>query len=126
MVGMETEGEDEEEEGVEGEVLNLSAAVVPGRNDPVSWVVAPPQAGCALGKFVETKGDDCFVVFFVRVCENHSSELFVLKTNSIDSSETNDLELAQRDSGGEVIRVRLSTAVLSVFAWRNLDTVPGR
>lgn len=45
MAGKEMEGEEEEEEGEEGEVLNLSAGVVPPRrSDPLSWVVVPPRA----------------------------------------------------------------------------------
>lgn len=37
-------GEVEEEEGEEGDVLNLSAGVGHRRNDPLSWVVVPPRA----------------------------------------------------------------------------------
>lgn len=46
MTSKEVEGDDEEEEGgLEGEVLNLSAAVQgPRRSDPLSWVVVPPRA----------------------------------------------------------------------------------
>lgn len=36
--------EEEEEEGEEGQVLNLSAGVGSRRNDPLSWVVVPPRA----------------------------------------------------------------------------------
>lgn len=44
MAGKEMEGEEEEEEGVDGEVLNLSAEVGPRRSDSLSWVVVPPRA----------------------------------------------------------------------------------
>lgn len=44
ITAKETQGKEEEEEGEEGEVLNLSSGVGSRRNDPLSWVVVPPSA----------------------------------------------------------------------------------
>ena len=44
IVGKEMEGEEQEDEGDLGEVLNLSAGVATRRNDALSWVVVPPRA----------------------------------------------------------------------------------
>lgn len=44
MAEREAGGEEEEDDGEEGEVLNLSAGVGSRPSDPLSWVVVPPRA----------------------------------------------------------------------------------
>lgn len=43
MAGKERESEEKEDEGQEGEALNLSTGVEPRQSDPLSWVVVPPR-----------------------------------------------------------------------------------